>query len=727
MKDLFQNFRIIVISLNVLSLVLSAILSAYSFQLRKNKSAFAFGLLMAIFAAWSMLKLIIIFNPVLSLVRPVSQIIFAISAFTPSIILYIVIFQTQYPGWFRQKHVRYLFVIPLIQVVIAVTNGMHHLLVKEYSIENIRNLPIFSYEPGVFSMFFQIYLFSALLISMFILLRNIFTGSRYSNWQAFFIFIAIALPAINDLQFVRGYSFIPGYKLTPEFFIFGNLFFAWALLRYRFLNLKPLAHDLVMKNIEDIILVFNSDHLINDINSSGVKFFGLNLKEVIGKPFETLFSHYSELSELVKTDFEMKEICLIRHHTSHYFIAKQSFVKHSGQENIATILILQNITERKKSELQLQKYALELEVSNGMKDKSFRIIANDVKNPFQGLIGYSDFVLSEFENLDDKKVKHIIELINATSKRGFTLLENLVEWSWIQTGTLGFNPGFNSLTAIAGEALTELKEISQNKNIVITNEIEDDVEIFADKSMIYSVFRNLISNAIQFNKVDGTISIRSVVKHHEKSVMIEVSDTGIGMTGEMVGKIFSISGDTTARQSDKGHGLGLLLCKEYVEKNGGTISIESKSGKGTVVFFSIPCLPEDEKNGSSDEKTSANQETKQKQIKYILPEAQWQILLRDMIYSLENEKIYRDPDVTVSKFALHLNTNRTYLSQIINDTFNTNFSNLINEYRLKEVEIQLNDNSNKLTIDAIALNSGFGSKSAYYAAIKKKRGNYPQD
>ena len=98
-----------------------------------------------------------------------------------------------------------------------------------------------------------------------------------------------------------------------------------------------------------------------------------------------------------------------------------------------------------------------------------------------------------------------------------------------------------------------------------------------------------------------------------------------------------------------------------------------------------------------------------------------------MIYSLENEKIYRDPDVTVSKFALHLNTNRTYLSQIINDTFNTNFSNLINEYRLKEVEIQLNDNSNKLTIDAIALNSGFGSKSAYYAAIKKKRGNNPQD
>ncbi len=722
----FQNIRLIVISLNVLSLVLSAILSVYSFQLKRNKSAFAFGVLMAIFAVWSMLKLILIFNPVLSLLRPVSHIIFAISAFTPSIILYIVILQTQYPRWFRQAHVKYLFVIPFIQAILALTNGIHHLFVSAYFIDYIRDLPKFNYTAGELNFIFPLFLYSALLVSMVILLRNFFTGSKYFNRQVMFLFIGIALPALNDVLFWFGLTFIPGYRLTPEFFIFGNIFFAWALFGYRFLDLKPIARNLVVESLDEIIIITNSSNLVTDINSSGEVFFGIKLKDVIGKPFSDVFKHFREFSRILDTYKATSEICLDRNSTKNYFIVRQSSAEYSKDQPLAKILILQNITERKNDEIRLQEYALELERANALKDQSFRIIANDIRNPFQGLIGYSDFVLKNFEKLEAGKVQHIVGLMNETSKKGYNLLENILEWSRVQTETLDFNPGFSSLTKIAGAAVAVKAGAAADKNITITNHIVDDVEIFADSNMIYSVFRNLLSNAIKFNEIDGSITVCTSVSHAEQQVIVEITDTGIGIPDDALGHIFMLK-NQVGNHVENSQGLGLLLCKEYIEKNGGAISIKSRVGEGTSVFFSIPFLPEKKYPAASGKLVPEEEEQDEHPTKYILPEAQWQRILNDLISLLEEEKVYKNHNFTISELASRINTNRTYLSQIINDTFNTNFSNLINDYRIKEAELQLSTNIDKLTMEAIAFECGFSSKSAFYTAFRKKKGKTPTE
>jgi signal transduction histidine kinase/AraC-like DNA-binding protein len=538
--------------------------------------------------------------------------------------------------------------------------------------------------------------------------------------QVMFLFISVALPALNDILYWFGFSFIPGYRLTPEFFIFGNIFFAWALFGYRFLDLKPMARNSVVDSIEEIIIITNNSKLVTDINKSGEIFFDLKLEDVIGQPFSDVFELYPELSWIMDNTLSTVEISMDRKGIKSHFIVRKSSESNLQDKLLANIFIFQNITERKNAEIRLQKYAGDLEKANALKDQSFRIIANDIRNPFLGLIGYSDFMLKDIEKLEIGKVKHIVGLMNETSKKGYNLLENILEWSRVQTDTLDFNPGFNSLTKIAGEAVVVKAVLITDKNITITNNIVDDVEIFADSNMIYSVFRNILSNAIKFNEIDGRVTISSSVNQAEQRVIVEIADTGIGIPEDVLVDIFVLK-----NQGGNSQGLGLLLCREYIDKNGGTISIKSELGIGTSVFISIPFLPGSESSKNVNKPHSEEDEQEGPPARYILPEAHWQNILNGLISLLEDEKLFKNQNLTISEYANRLNTNRTYLSQIINDTFFTNFSNLINDYRIKEAESQMISHIEKLTMEAIAFECGFSSKSAFYAAFRKKKGKTP--
>ena len=717
----------IVIALNIFSLVMSVLLSAYAIRFRPNRKAVSFAVLMGIFAVWSLLKLILILNPTLSFLKITSVFIFTISSFTPSIILYIVIIHTRYPKWFRKDHIKYLFFIPIIQAFLSLTNEFHHLFIKGYSIVDPGILTFFRYEPGPVNFIFPIYLYSTIGLSLIILLRNLFSGSKFFNIQVMFLFIGIALPAINDILFMFGFSFIQGYRLTPEFFIFGNIFFAWALFGYRFLDLKPIARNSIVQSMDEIIIVINNKGLLTDLNSSGEVFFKLKLDEVIGKPSFTVFENYSELTDILKSTSVSDEICLVQHSKKNYFIVKQSFAEYFYDKPLVQILILRNITQRKNAEIDLKKYTLELEKSNALKDQTFQIIANNIRNPFQGLIGYSDFALHDFDKLNIEKIKHIIELMNETSKKGYNLLENILEWSRLQTETLDFKPGFSSLSKIAIEAVAAKADQSAVKNITITNNILDDFKIFADSNMIYSVFRNLLSNSIKFNKIDGTITVNSSVNLEEKKVIVEIADSGIGISQEVLSSVFKLKNKSSGSPSEPSNGLGLLLCREFVEKNGGTIHIESEAGSGTTVFFSVPFLADNELVGIQNKTVSDEGLPNGNPSKYALPQAHWKSILSRLIFLLEEEKVYKNQNLTINEFAALLNTNRTYVSQIINDTFQTNFCSLINDYRIKEAELMLAENNKKLKMETIAIESGFRSRSAFYAAFKKKIGKTPTE
>jgi signal transduction histidine kinase/ligand-binding sensor domain-containing protein len=230
----------------------------------------------------------------------------------------------------------------------------------------------------------------------------------------------------------------------------------------------------------------------------------------------------------------------------------------------------------------------ELKQLNASKDKFFSIIAHDLKNPFNTIIGFSELLCNGMESEHPETTTEFAHLIQTSAIQTLRLLENLLDWANSQQGKIRFNPEPVSINDLIQNELDMLKDMAKAKNIELKYLLTDNFKVTADKNMIMTVLRNLISNAIKFTNRNGNVEVTVVTKNND--VCISVSDTGIGMTGETMEKLFRIDSDLSTRgtENEKGTGIGLFLCKEFVEKHNGRIWVESKPGKGSVFRFTIP-------------------------------------------------------------------------------------------------------------------------------------------
>jgi PAS domain S-box-containing protein len=252
------------------------------------------------------------------------------------------------------------------------------------------------------------------------------------------------------------------------------------------------------------------------------------------------------------------------------------------------LVIARDITQRKVAENALKESEALLRELNATKDKFFSIIAHDLKNPFNSIIGFSSILAEEAENLESKEIVEYSSIIHKSSKRAMDLLTNLLDWARSQTGRMLFAPEPLELNALVDREIELLKDAASLKNILIRNKIPSELKLVADKLMLGAVMRNLISNAIKFTGSDGQV----VVSAQQKTGTLEISvaDNGIGIKKELLGKLFHIEENltTSGTRDERGTGLGLILCKEFVEKHGGKMWVESEEGKGSTFRFSIP-------------------------------------------------------------------------------------------------------------------------------------------
>jgi len=246
------------------------------------------------------------------------------------------------------------------------------------------------------------------------------------------------------------------------------------------------------------------------------------------------------------------------------------------------------ISERIHKEKILLKQKQELRALNDTKDKLFSIIAHDLRSPFNGILGFSELLVNNRENLKAVDSEKYIGFINTTAKNTLILLDNLLNWAKAQTGQLIYKPEKTGILPIIQEIITISNSSASVKNITLNYNISKDIEVFADKNMLLVVLRNLISNAIKFTRVGGEINVS--VKPEHNQVEITISDNGVGMKEEIREKLFKIATNNSSRgtANEKGSGLGLILCKEFVEKHGGTIWVESEEGKGSDFKFTLP-------------------------------------------------------------------------------------------------------------------------------------------
>lgn len=237
---------------------------------------------------------------------------------------------------------------------------------------------------------------------------------------------------------------------------------------------------------------------------------------------------------------------------------------------------------------QLQISENNLKELNATKDKFFSIISHDLKNPFSSVLSISELMATNFDATDPEDIKFGVNKIHQTNKHIYELLENLLTWSKTQRGNITIEEVKFNLSRIIETNINILKLAAEKKNIVIENNTDEDLCAVADREMISTVFRNLVNNAIKFTPPGKKIRIKSYM--NKEHVIVEVKDEGVGIAPEDQERLFRIEDKfkTQGTQGEKGTGLGLIICKEFVEKNGGTIEVESTPGKGSIFRFTIP-------------------------------------------------------------------------------------------------------------------------------------------
>lgn len=261
--------------------------------------------------------------------------------------------------------------------------------------------------------------------------------------------------------------------------------------------------------------------------------------------------------------------------------------------SIGGVITFTDITERKIIEERLLQYTKDLNILNSDKDKFIKILAHDLKNPFTSLIGFSDFILDNIDNLDIETIKSQVEIISQTSHNTFDMLEEMLIWLNSHSGKLKMNPTDFSFKEVCENIIPVLKVNANSKDIEITCSDIDNISIFADKNMIITIIRNLISNAIKFTYPNGKIDVS--IEKNDKEIMISIADNGVGISEDALKKIWinPYNSKTLGTSGEKGTGLGLSICKELVEKHKGKIWVESKEGLGSNFKFTIPLKKED--------------------------------------------------------------------------------------------------------------------------------------
>lgn len=248
---------------------------------------------------------------------------------------------------------------------------------------------------------------------------------------------------------------------------------------------------------------------------------------------------------------------------------------------------------RQQQQLQAQTAALQdmnaqLEILNASKDKFFSIMAHDLKSPFAGLLVIANLIKENIEQWDKDKILHFADQLQESVDTLYAFIENLLTWSRFQQGMMEYQPKRVNIQYVVAMNVALLIQNAQQKQITLKNSVQEPIPVSIDENMIDAVIRNLLSNAIKFTKPGGAIKIS--VQNDENSVTLAVSDNGVGIAKKTLANLFRIDAKTrqVGTKGERGTGLGLILCKEFIDRHGGTIRAESEVGRGSTFRFTLP-------------------------------------------------------------------------------------------------------------------------------------------
>jgi signal transduction histidine kinase/DNA-binding response OmpR family regulator len=333
----------------------------------------------------------------------------------------------------------------------------------------------------------------------------------------------------------------------------------------------------LIENDSDGIMAITEEGIIKYINPSGEKLFSKTKDELVGQLFGFPITNNDNTEiTLVSKGGKLKTV-------------EMRATKIILEDKPCILASLRDISVRKELEEKNLEYSEKLERANLDKDKFFSIIAHDLRSPLNSFLGLTELMVEDLPSMELSSVQEMAVSMQKSALNLFRLIENLLEWAKMQRGLIPFKPEVIPLNSIVVECIEMVAESIKNKKIEIFINIPAEFKAIADANMLKTVIRNFVSNAAKFTPRGGKIQI-AAQPLGSQNVEISITDSGIGMSPEMVANLFQLNNQVNRKgtEGEPSTGLGLLLCKEFIEKLGGNIRVESQEGAGTVFYFTLP-------------------------------------------------------------------------------------------------------------------------------------------
>jgi len=396
----------------------------------------------------------------------------------------------------------------------------------------------------------------------------------------------------NHIKELENQELVHRQRIITRFLILTSLLAAISLffyLRYLFAGKKHLKRlrQLADASFEGILI--HNDGIILDVNNRLLELFEIQREDCIGKGIEEI-TKFPVSEDIIKRSQDGEilnyEIQIERKSGVMMDIEVMSRPFTYGKKKVR-VAAIRDITEKKHFITSIIETQAQLRELNVTKDRLFSIIAHDLKNPFNGIIGFTDLMRRDISRFTMAQIVEMVNLIHESSTSAYSLAQHLLDWARLQTGAIKCKPETFTLLSFLESSISLLKPIASAKAITIYTECNPDIEIFADPKMLQMIVNNILTNSLKFTPHRGFIQIDA---DSEDGTILTICDNGIGMDQQTLTALFQIDKihSRSGTDNEAGTGLGLILCKEMVELHGGRISVNSTEGKGTCFRMHFP-------------------------------------------------------------------------------------------------------------------------------------------
>ena len=490
---------------------------------------------------------------------------------------------------------RYFFVfwiVPVLIILLAATNELHNIIWQYYTWSPAgNNILIYHHGPGfLVAMGYSLLMVA---IALFNIVKALPEMPYIFKRQAWSVIIASIFPVISAIIYVTKNSPVEGLNITVMSFLLTGTVLLFGITKYKIFDIAPFARRRLTEILRDGILIIDPENKIIYHNPAATellkiqsRYFYSDLRDIQWL-YNVCFDHLNKTS----TDKE-----LIAQGPDDLWLNIQIIKITDDTKNYkGHLLVLRNVTIRKKLEIQTSglndvlfnshKQLLEL---NAQKDKIMSILGHDLKTPFYQITSLSQILKEDFNSLDKETILDLIDDILKASENGYKILEEILEWAKTQRDSTVLNPQQINILKLIEEIIDSLNITAANKRIEFIKVIPEDAVFYADKNMTTIVFRNLLSNAIKFSHPGGKIILSSTSESRKATISIQ--DFGVGISPNELSSLLTntFKSSRQGTQGEKGTGLGLLLSRELIFKNDGSIEVESEPEKGSIFKISLP-------------------------------------------------------------------------------------------------------------------------------------------